>query len=195
MIRHFENLCKAVLKSLNDGAIFEDATYEFQCRDKKCSRCGTAGKLSPYSDYDRGFVYRRDGETISRRIRPLRFKCSSCNATHALLPDIIIPYSSFSLAFKLTVLIAYYERETTVVAVCEQFGIAVSTLYEWKERLSAHMELLLGVLANLKVSALEFLRGLIKSDDISGVMRGFFRRYTFSFLQNRSVAATQYVPP
>ena len=195
MIRYFANLCKAVLKNLNDDAIFEDATNKFQCRENKCPRCGVVGRLSPYSDYSRGFVYRRDEKTFNRRIRPLRFKCASCKSTHALLPDIIIPYSPYTLTFMLTVLIAYFERDTTVIMICERFEIAVSTLYAWKERLSAHMGLLLGILASLKAPALEFLRGLIESDDISDVLRGFYRRYAFSFLQNRSAKTTQYIPP
>jgi len=197
MIRHFTNLCKAILKKLNDGAIFEDATNRFQCRDKKCPNCGATGKLFPYGDYSRGFVFLKDEKTVSGRISPLRFKCESCKTTHALLPDIIIPHSPYSLAFKLTVLVAYFERDNnvTVTTVCERFCIAVSTLYEWKKRLVVHKELLLGVLAGKKVAALDFLRGLITSDGISEVLNGFFRRYAFSFLQERSAVATQCHPP
>lgn len=195
MIRVFKNLCKAVLKSITDEAIFWNVTYSFRFHDKKCPRCGAYGKLYPYGDYPRFFVFLRDGKTVSRRIRPFRFKCASCKATHALLPYIIIPYSPYSLGFILTVLVAYFERETTVAEICGRFGIAVSTLYAFKKRLAAHKQLLIGIFLSMKKPALAFLRGIISSESISAILGKFFRRYSFSFLQNRTDAVVQSIPP
>ena len=186
MIRFFTDLCKAILNRLTDEDIFMEATYGFKCRDKKCPSCRISGKLSPYGDYSRNLVSREDGKTVVRRVNVLRFKCETCKATHALLPGIIIPYCQYSLIFILTVLIAYFERDTTVEAVCVRFEIAVSTLYEWKKLLIAHKELLHGFLTIPKAPAHTFLRGLIETVDISNILGDFFRRYSFSFLQSRS---------
>ena len=41
-------------------------------------------------------------------LRVPRVKCTSCGRTHALLPEMLIPYSSYSLRFVLTVLEAYF---------------------------------------------------------------------------------------
>jgi transposase-like protein len=95
----------------------------------------------------------------------------------------------------LTVLIAYFERNTTVVEVCKYFSIAVSTLYIWKERLLEHKELLLGELMSRKKPALAFIHTLLGSDCISDHLSDFFHRHDFSFMQDRLTVATRSVPP
>ena len=195
MIRLFTALCKTIFDILSDEIIFQDATDEFKHNNQHCPHCGTIGKLSSYGSYSRGCTSFKNGKIIDSRIKPLRFECGSCGKTHALLPDILIPYSPYSLSFVLTVMIAYFERESTVVSVCERFGIAISTIYEWKKRLLLHKELMLGVLISRKTPALDFLKGLLNSKHLSGLLNQFFNKYKFSFLQNRSTATTRSNPP
>jgi transposase-like protein len=197
MIRLFAALCKSTLEHLSDETTFQDATDGFKhyFYSGHCPRCGAKGKLTPYGHYFRNLVTSNGNNVNESRISPVRFECRSCGKTHALLPGNIIPYSPYSLRFKLTVLIAYFERTVTVVAICEQFGIAVSTLYAWKHLLLEHRELLLGVLLSLKTPALAFLRKLFASDSLSDILGGFFDRYGFSFLQNRPALATRSCPP
>jgi hypothetical protein len=177
----------------------------FRHYDEKCPRCGACGKLSSYGDYSRNLVSYKDGVTIESSVSPLRFECASCGTTHALLPDILIPYSPYSLRFKFSVLIAYFEKDSTVAAVCNRFGIAVSTLYSWKERLLEHKELLLGILASREESAIAFLRSLFGAACFSDHLRSFFHRHAFSFMQcpsqqrhgtvHPNLAQERYVPP
>jgi len=196
MIRFFSTLCKSLLNILDDDkSIFQNATNSYSYKNEPCKRCGAKGRLISYGDYIRNFVYLINKQSIDSRIRPQRFLCKSCNATHALLPDIIIPYSPYSLRFMLEVLIAYYERANTVVEICEGFHIAVSTLYEWKKRIESHKELLLGILVSQKTPALAFLRGLIKSSRLSDTLHTFFNKYGFSFMQNQSPLTSQCHPP
>jgi len=197
MIRLFTTLCKSVLEKLSDNDIFQEATDGFSYHDKQCPGCGATGKLSPHGCYYRNLIspdgdFKPDKQATAKVIEysicPLRFKCESCGATHALLPDILIPYSAYSLRFMLTVLVAYFERSktVTVTAVCTHYGIAISTLYAWKHRLLEHKDLLLGMLASLKEPAHTFIRGLFTSLRISEQLNDFFHRYSFSFLQNRT---------
>jgi transposase-like protein len=95
----------------------------------------------------------------------------------------------------LTVLVAYFERDTTVQAVCNYYGIAISTLYAWKHRLLEHKDLLLGMLASRKEPAQAFLRSLLNSIRISDQLSDFFFHYAFSFMQNQSAATTHSQPP
>jgi hypothetical protein len=180
-----------VLEKLSDEIIFQEATGDFNYHNERCTGCGAAGMLSPYGDYFRNLVS-LDGEKVTESsVSPPRFKCLSCGKTHALLPDIIIPYSQYSLRFMLTVLLAYFERDTTVQAVCITYGIAVSTLYAWKHRLKEHKDLLLGILASLEEPVDTFLQGLLTSIQLSGQLKDFFCRYAFSFMQNRSTLTTR----
>ena len=183
MIRLFTALCKTILENYTDYDLFMTATDCFNYHGEKCPACGAFGKLAPYNSYARNLVSYEYGNIKDYRIRPVRYKCKICGVTHALLPDILIPHSPYSLRFKLIALVAYFERDGTVGAVCEHFGIAVSTLYEWKKRLLSHKELLLGVLLSNKKSAIAFIDGLLSSACLSARLCGFFQNHAFSFLQ------------
>jgi transposase-like protein len=195
MIRLFTALCKGLLEIISEEDIFNDISGGFNHYDKPCPRCGAVGKYTDHGDYDRGLTYLNAGKIIDARIRPLRFKCESCNVSHAVLPDIVIPYGRYNLSFVLKALIAYYERKMTVVKICEKLGIAVSTLYEWKKRILLHKELMLGLLVSSKTPVLAFLRGLIKKRNLSKSLNDFFRKYGFSFMQNGSTTTAQSHPP
>jgi len=194
MIRLF----KSLYKSLNEenipteSQIFQKATDEFNHYGYQCPNCKATGKLSFHSLYERGLVSFYNKNVTDSRINPRRLKCASCGTSHALLPDILVPYSPYTLPFMLTVLIAYFERETSVVNICADFGIAVSTLYEWKKRLAKCKDFLLGVVLSLNKPALSFLNELFASDCLSDLLNTFFEKYGFSFLQ---AMATRYHPP
>ena len=166
----------------------------FRQYDEKCPRCGASGKLSSYGTYSRNLVSYKDGMTIESRVSPRRFKCASCGATHALLPDILVPYSPYSLRFKLSVLIAYFEKSMKTAEIHEHLGIAVSTLYSWKKRLLEHKDIFLGILASKEESAIAFIHKLLGASCISDNLRSFFHQYAFSFMQSSSTA-TRSRPP
>jgi hypothetical protein len=195
MIRLFTALCKSLLDKISEEQAFLSATREFNPYGAGCPICGAAGKLSDYGSYERNHVTITDGIVVDSRANPRRVKCLSCGATHALLPDTLTPYSPYTLQFKLLVLVAHFERDTTVVSVCGRFAIAVSTLYEWKKLMAAHKDFMLGVLVSRKTPALAFLRGLLNSADISATLHGFFHKYGFSFMQGTPVSAALSVPP
>jgi len=195
MITLFTGLCKTALKKISGEKIFQEESKEYNYYDKSCPGCGANGKLTPYGAYSRNLIDYTDGSLVESRVEPRRFKCGSCQATHALLPHIVNPYSPYCLRFKLEVLITYYERESTVLQISERFGIAVSTLYEWKKLLLDHQELLIILFVEQKKPALEFLQGLLESERLSDCLCEFFRRYAFPFLKKPTDAATQSVPP
>ena len=195
MIRLFTALCKVYLKELSEKQRFLEATNEFSRLGGACPKCGTKGKLSEYGDYGRGLTSYEGGQIVDSDLRASRLYCSSCESTHALLPDIVVPYSAYSLLFMLATLIAYYDRATTVVKTCGHFGIAVSTIYVWKDRVALHKELMLGLLISSKAPARGFLRGLLGSRRLSDTLCRFYSEYSFSFMQRRSAPATRSRPP
>jgi transposase-like protein len=194
MVRLFTALCKSYFKELTENQIFQEATNGYKHFGEACPKCRATGKLSEYGDYSRNLTSYEDNHIIDNEIRPLRFLCSSCNTTHALLPDNIIPYSPYSLLFMLSALIAYYERTGTVADVCNQFKIAVSTIYEWIERISLYKDLMLGALFSRKRREHSFMLDLFNSNGLSEILRGFYRKYGFSFMQNRSARTARSHP-
>ena len=195
MIRLFTALCKSLLDNISEEQAFLAATDEFSSYGTSCPVCGAAGKLSDYGNYERNHVTITDGIVVEGRAKPRRVKCESCEVSHALLPDTLIPYSPYTLVFKLSVLIAYFERDVTVVKICERFAIAISTLYEWKKLMAAHKDFMLGVLISRRTPVPTFLRGLLGSANVSETLHRFFHKYGFSFMQRASELATRSVPP
>jgi transposase-like protein len=191
MVRLFTALCKSLFEIISDEDIFREATGQYSYLDEACPLCGAIGKLIPHGDYTRGLLSLKHSKISDSKLKPLRFKCESCGVTHSLLPDIVIPYGRYSLSFVIRALIAYFERETTVENICAQLNIAVSTLYSWIKRMAAHKDLMLGVLLSRKISALSFLRGLLRSGRLSDILNKFYRGYGFSFMQGRSASATR----
>ena len=195
MVRLFAAFCKTLLENVCDVTAFHEATGRYRSFGKACPRCGAIGKLADYGVYTRGLTHKKHNKLVDSTLTPRRVKCDSCYATHALLPDIVIPYGRYSLSFVLIVLTAYFERTTTVEKICAQFGIAVSTLYEWKKRLALHKDLMLGVLISRKTNHVAFLHNLIGCDNLSGLLHSFFRKHGFSFMQRRSLSAMRSRPP
>jgi ribosomal protein S27AE len=167
MIRLFEALCKAYFKELSEKQRIQEAADTFRHFGKPCPNCGAVGKLAECGDYDRHLVSYEDGQIADSEIKLKLYFCSSCETSHALLPDIIIPYGRYSLLFVLAVMAAYFERADTVANICERFGIAVSTIYDWRNRISLHKELMLGALISQKQRDHPYVLELLKSNNKS----------------------------
>ena len=195
MIRFFAALCKTTLKSLSDDDIFHESIRRFNPSTRRCPKCGAKEKLSFHSRYTRNLVSVNEKGISESKVSPARYECGSCRRTHALLPANIIPYSPYSLRFKLTVLAAYFERDYTVVEICNRFGIALSTLYEWKRWFLEHKALWLGALTDLKTSSLTFTRSLLTSTRLGHSLHEFYSLFSYSFMQAHKPKMTRTHPP
>lgn len=135
-----------------------------------------------FADYERDLISFEKGLPVTYKITVSRLICSSCGHTHAILPEIIIPYSSYSLIFVITVLRDYYLSHMTVQTLCDKYLIAVSTLYAWKRLFQIHKKLWLGILEDAATEPLAFLSRL-PSLTTSDELANFFQRHAQSFLQ------------
>jgi hypothetical protein len=196
MIRLFNALCKVnIPNSYDDIQRFQHTTSEYSHYEEQCPKCGAVGKMTSHGDYSRWLVHINQGKIAENLLNPKRFKCSSCNSTHALLPDVIVPNSPYSLLFMLNVLSAYIQRDSTVVDLCVNYRIAVSTLYRWKKRLLTQKALFLGYLFTKDISLLSFINDLIHvCTHLSIRLSRFYRTHGFSFMENKGTP-TQSTPP
>ena len=188
MIRAFTIFCKLNFIKLSALEMFTEAIQDFS-KEKlptlvyPCPFCGAKHpQWSHFASYERNLISFERGSSVIYTITVSRIICSSCGHTHAILPEIIIPYSSYSLVFVLTVLRDYYLSHMTVQALCDKYMIATSTLYAWKRLFQIHKKLWLGILEDAATSPLTFLSSLpslATSDDLAI----FFQRHAQSFLQ------------
>lgn len=151
-----------------------------------CPNCGAKHPSWTYHDsYDRYLISYENNAIITDNIDITRIRCSSCNGTHAILPEIIIPFRSYSLLFVLSVLKDYYISGKTVASLCKKYQISVSTLYEWKQLFLLHKKLWLGIIEDIYQKSIEFLSSM-PDTNTSGRLFDFFSNNNISFLQGRT---------
>ena len=195
MIRCFDRLSKQNFSASEDISLFEWARLHFNHLTERCPTCRTLGKLYSFGSYRRNLVSIVDGTVIVTQLRIQRYICHTCHKTHALLPDVIVPHSVYSLRFMLTAILAYYHRTGTVAEVCERLGIAISTLYSWIKRLRTQLSLLHGKLLAKSYSVNLAIEELLGGSGLTSMLISFFARFAFSFMQRHRVATTQSHPP
>ena len=103
---------------------------KFQPERETCPICGVAGKCHIHDYYSRSIIDFKDGHLEKTDLCVLRIFCNSCEHAHAVLPDVIIPYSSYSLLFVLRLLGEYFSRLSSVECLCERFAITTKQLYK-----------------------------------------------------------------
>ena len=148
-----------------------------------CPTCRRKGDCKIHGYYNRFVIDFIDGASVCQSIRILRVICS-CGHTHAILPDPVIPYDSYSLCFILRVLIEYYHRLYTVERLCEKFGITPTMLYRWKKLYLKHRREWQGLLKTVEQDVLDSLKALIRLDPFKDFAVLFFRKTGLSFMQS-----------
>ena len=157
---------------------------------QECPSCGSRGNCVPHGKYTRSVIEYEAGKAVYRSVEIRRVRCGSCGHTHAVLPDHIIPYSTYSLLFILQVLAGYFLGLETVEELCRRYSISVSMLYEWKALFLEHKELWQGVLENRETSPGAFIRRLLGLPSYSSdFSEPFFLKTARSFLQRHKDAA------
>ena len=114
MIRDITVFCKLNLISLSALQIFEQFQDNFRIKDCVCPISGAKHTCSPHDSYERYLISYESKQTIYYHVSITRVICESCGHTHAILPEVVIPYGSYSILFILTVLRDYYIRSSSV---------------------------------------------------------------------------------
>ena len=178
MIRIFNLFCKLKEIKISDQEWFDQAARSLRLSDQPCPCCNSKGDLIPHDVYSRYMVTLKNHRPVTVVLRVPRVKCTSCGRTHALLPEMLIPYSSYSLRFVLTVLEAYFLHAHTAEEICETYQIAHSTLYVFRRLFLSHKRLILGVLDDAQEKAAGFI-GKIDGKQLFQ----FWDSFRYSFLQ------------
>lgn len=148
-----------------------------------CPACGCKGSCRVHAYYDRFVVDFVKGRSVSSRIRVTRVICS-CGHTHAILPDPLIPYRSYSLFFILRVLTEYFLHLKKVAGLCNTFLITPSMLYRWKKLFLEHRREWLGLIPSMENTILASLKKLAILDPFSSFAAPFFHKTGLTFLQS-----------
>jgi transposase-like protein len=164
---------------LSDKQLIKEAYKTFDPHQEECPNCH-AKQLKPMNS---SYIRHLRGTENTPSLIIDRYKCPICKRTHALLPDIIIPYSRYSLRFKLDAIKTYYQRSGSVETLCADLNIAISTLYRWLKKYKEHKAHYLGALGDQETPPLSFLDRLRYGTELSQILKHFFITFNISFLQ------------
>ena len=195
MIRVFHLFCKLNFKNLSAEELFNKFMAEFDPRKHSCPWCKTKHPDWKYhAEYERWLISFKGEVAVTYRLEITRYKCSSCGHTHAILPEFIIPYQSYSFLFIIAVMRDYYTRTLTVADICIKYNISVSTLYSWKELFLKHKKLWLGLLEDAYISSLNFINSFYDTN-FRYDLGEFFQIVGISFLQGARQGKKAYPAP
>ena len=183
MIRKNQINCNLIREKRSSKSIFDSFIKSFRPEEEACPVCRRKGDCRIHAYYSRYIIDFIGGKPVAVLIRIPRVICS-CGHTHAILPDPIIPYDSYSLFFILRVLIEYFRKTCTIQRLCERFGITPSMLYRWKRLYRDHRCKWQGVLKSIEQDIVSSLDELISISPFSDLAFSFFRKTGYSFLQS-----------
>lgn len=191
MIRLFSQLCKFFkqISFENEITAFNKYVGSVNVETLVCPICGAKHALSPFASYKRHLVTYNNNTAQDNIIIISRYICSSCKRTHALLPSIIVPYMSFSFKFTLHLIHDYLvHKYHSVDAMCEHYGIAVSTFYRILQKFKEHKQIWLGLLEDKLISNLSFVHHILNStfNEIEHFIIQFLKQSGSSFFQGTS---------
>ena len=118
----------------------------FKPERETCPICGSTGNCHIHHYYGRSIIDFKAGRQEKSDLCILRVFCDSCRHTHAILPDVIIPYSSYSLFFVLRLLGEYFAGLFTIEQLCERYDISQNQFFKWLALWKSHKKEWLGLL-------------------------------------------------
>ncbi len=194
MIRFFDVFRKGNFEKVSSVDFFLLCMRMFDPNQCPCPKCGAKHPgWKRHAAYQRNLISFELGLVVSSLIVIVRYKCSSCRSTHAILPATVIPYGPYSLLFIIAVLSDYYSPSFTVQQVCDKYSISQSTLYEWKALYQKQKKVWIGILEDAAMLPVQFLKGFVDGSRLRN-LNEFFRIAGVSFLQRYRTKAAQFAP-
>lgn len=187
----------SILASINsikcsDMELYLNATSSVRLSKIQCPCCHSTGQCTAIGPYNRTMISVTKGSRSEQTLSVKRFICNSCRHTHALLPDILIPYGSYSIRFILTVLVLYLHRKTSVADFCDKWHISVSTLYSWISLFIRHYSAFHSSLDHIRSLSAKPVNRVRHADNF---ISDFFNRFRFHFLQLKTTSCYHPHPP
>ena len=130
MIQFFGFLRKINFLKVTAYELYQAYTSKFNPSKFPCPICRTKHPdWKKHATYERYIISFENGKTINCQVIIIRYRCASCGHTHALLPEFLIPYRSYSILFIISVLKDYFAKSLTIEKISEKYGISASTIY------------------------------------------------------------------
>jgi len=110
-------------------------TYEEKILNKKdfftynCPTCGAKHSFTRHASYKRNIILLSEDTLVDKKLKILRLKCSSCNKTHAILPNDIVPYCIYSYSIMIKILYQHLIDKESVLSLSNKYSISFQLIY------------------------------------------------------------------
>ena len=95
----------------------------------KCPNCSAVNNFTYHASYKRYISFNIDKEIITYTVNVIRVRCTSCDTTHALLPNFIVPYTIMSKDSILS--IASSAAKSSVLKTASSLNITYQLIYSY----------------------------------------------------------------
>ncbi len=119
--------------------------------DYVCPTCGAKHSFIRHGTYERNICFAKDYKVTETTIVVLRLFCKSCEKTHAILPNDVVPYCIYSFSFMLDVLIEKVINLKKISEICDGFNISFQLIFNFVDRFIKFANSCQYVLINLGV--------------------------------------------
>ena len=126
MILHFQIDLKGYMENISNNYI------DF---DYICPKCGAQHAWHRHGFYERHVLYLENDTLQEHSLKVLRLQCISCNATHAILPNDIIPYSIYGLTAFLQITSKVFINKQTLSQTARKYNISYELISFFIKRL------------------------------------------------------------
>ena len=184
MIREKALFCKLFYIKKSSKVLFQSYMDKYRPELDTCPYCGARGHCRIHGYYKRRIGEFRDGTVIWEKVNVMRVRCTGCGHTHAILPDVIIPYTRHGVLFIIHALASHFIHHLSVEKACEMHGVSRNQFFRWLSLWRKHKALWLGRLRSRETGDRAFLDRIAGRADYSEFSAGFIRKFAFSFLQS-----------
>ena len=98
MIRKNSLFYKLIRIKSSSKLLFDSFMAGFRPEMESCPVCRASHSCTTHASYERNLIDFIQGRPVYHTIKVIRVICS-CGHTHAILPDLIIPYNTYGVFF------------------------------------------------------------------------------------------------
>lgn len=157
-----------------------------------CPNCRAKHSLSRHAKYKRYIVFLYMGKMNTKKLVILRLICSSCNKTHAILPNDIVPYCVYTYSCMITVMFEHFVKDKSILCVSDEYQISFELIYYFINKLEAFLNdcvyvlrLLNGIKENIALSVRNILN-IINIGSLKNIFQElFFNKTKWMILMKR----------
>lgn len=106
----------------------------------ECPKCGAKHSLIRHGIYERNISFIKEDNICNEKIEVLRLKCTSCNSTHAILPNDVVPYCIYSYSFMMKVIMDFSIDKERVLSIANKYNISFQLIYSFISRLNKFLK-------------------------------------------------------